>query len=692
MHFIRIRVIVLTDDGVAASRGPTHHDVAGLTWGQYMAKLVGDANAIYEDQGIGFRLAFDEATDVSFKQSTLLNTLQPSPMKKDANDNDDNPNGHARQREAWKYPGQAVVIWRDFDKSTETDFSAHSTGAHGDYIYLNKANSDRGVTLAHELGHFFHLEHTHDKNNGVETIADAAAKIREFVEAPGLTLAEKQARKPIGDSVFDNDLPGVTDTPPDPGPTLWKNVSSASANGHCDAALTKIDVTVDFASDALGKKQYTLAPDRRNFMSYFTHCESLGKPKISPVQRSVMETALQTGNRNGLLHTAAMNDDHKAWFFKGKRTIRYDISQDAADDGYPKSIADDWPGLPWAHVGAAAIWPDGRIFFFHDDEYVKYDRANRRVFPDYPKKIVDAWHGIWTRGLDAVLVGSDHAWFFKGNQCIKFDIAADKGEGVAHARTISDKFPGVWGTGIDAALRWPGGKVYFIKGDRFARFDVSSQQTDQDTRWLRGNWPGLWSKGVGAAVVWNDGAIRFVRDGEFISYSCLGDEPLDGYPKPLTRLGWKDFPWTTGFDAGAVWNNGKAYIFKGSQYLRIDLDSNAVDEKPRDIGPHWQGLGNEPIDALVRWNNGKAYAFRGDHYLQIDVASKTVISGKLDIATFWKGIPSQRYDAVIALWDYGKAYFFKDGHYWRYDIAADRKDDGYPSDIAAGRWWGLNWS
>ena len=37
----------------------------------------------------------------------------------------------------------------------------------------------------------------------------------------------------------------------------------------------------------------------------------------------------------------------KAMFFKGNRYIRYDISTDRSDAGYPKSIDNGtWPGLP----------------------------------------------------------------------------------------------------------------------------------------------------------------------------------------------------------------------------------------------------------------------------------------------------------------------------------------------------------
>ena len=88
---IRVQAIVLSNDGAPSGPPP-----AGGTWSTYVEKLIQEANQFYEDQGIGFRLRFDLSTDVAFKKSTLLNQLQPSPLKQDANGNDDDPNGRNR--------------------------------------------------------------------------------------------------------------------------------------------------------------------------------------------------------------------------------------------------------------------------------------------------------------------------------------------------------------------------------------------------------------------------------------------------------------------------------------------------------------------------------------------------------------------------------------------------------------------
>jgi hypothetical protein len=682
---IRIQAIVVSNDSVHSTPGPSQPASAvGKSWGDYVKELVDDANALYEDQEVGFRADFHPATDVAFVSSTLLNRDDnPTSPALDPNGNAAEPHERARQVDAWKYPGRVVIFLRDFDPAVADD-SVHSTGSYGDYVYFDKVADDaQGSTLAHELCHFFHVSHTFDLES--TTVADAAEQIRTYVEVK---------RNPVskGLDVFDGDAPTITDTPPDAG---WK-IYDGKFGSRCSGPDV-IPIFVNFQTAALSPlnpKRYDLKPDRTNLMSYFSKYRDplcTAHRTLSPMQKSVMEAALRTGNRNGLLHTAAMmSDNGKAYFFKADRYLRYDINDDRADQGYPKQISDGWPGLWPRHVDAAAVWPDGRTYFFKGDEYVKYDRENRKVFDGYPKKIKDHWPGVWWENLDAVLV-LDHktAYFFKESECQRYDIETDKA--VGERQSIASRWQGVWGAGIDAALAWDNGKVYFLKGDQYARYDLSQTATDQDFRRIEGFWPGLFFESIDAAVVWNDGSIRFVSGNQYINYNILGDEAREGYPHSLSSVMGKDFPWNDGFDAAAVWNNGKAYFFKDSQYVRLDLETKKMDRGPRLIGEGWEGLGNEPVDAVVLWNNGKAYFFRGDHYFQVDPDAKKVIAGPLSIAQFWQGVFKANLDGVIVLWDRGKAYFFKGNEYIRYDVAADRADAGYPARLNGGGWPGLRW-
>lgn len=91
------------------------------------------------------------------------------------------------------------------------------------------------------------------------------------------------------------------------------------------------------------------------------------------------------------------------------------------------------------------------------------------------------------------------------------------------------------------------------------------------------------------------------------------------------------------------------------------------------------------IVALV-WNESKAYFFRGNKYVRYDIAADRADEGyPQSISSGWAGVFESDLDAAV-VWPNGKAYFFKGDEYTRYDIAADRGDEGYPQSISA---WGL---
>jgi GH24 family phage-related lysozyme (muramidase) len=136
-----------------------------------------------------------------------------------------------------------------------------------------------------------------------------------------------------------------------------------------------------------------------------------------------------------------------------------------------------------------------------------------------------------------------------------------------------------------------------------------------------------------------------------------------------------------------VWNDQKAFFFRGSEYVRYDIAADRPDAGyPRPISPAWLGVFEDGIDAAVAWSNGKAYFFKGDEYIRYDIAADRADDNyPQPISSGWPGVFERDIDSA-ALWPNGKAYFFKDDAYVRYDVKNDSADKGYPSSISA---WAL---
>ncbi|MFW9995151.1 MAG: DUF6345 domain-containing protein [Candidatus Odinarchaeota archaeon] len=160
---------------------------------------------------------------------------------------------------------------------------------------------------------------------------------------------------------------------------------------------------------------------------------------------------------------------------------------------------------------------------------------------------------------------------------------------------------------------------------------------------------------------------------------------------------------TGGIDAavcGTDRRKGKAYFFKGNYYLRYDWDDDYVDANyPKRIAGHWDGFPSNftsGIDAAVLGDGprkGKAYFFKGNQYVRFDWDDDRVDSGyPKSIAGHWDGFPSNFTSGLNAgLYGdksfSGKAYFFKGDQYVRFDWDDDRVDSGYPKSMA-GLWYG----
>ena len=139
-------------------------------------------------------------------------------------------------------------------------------------------------------------------------------------------------------------------------------------------------------------------------------------------------------------------------------------------------------------------------------------------------------------------------------------------------------------------------------------------------------------------------------------------------------------------DAALLFNNGKAYFFKGSTYYRYNYNTRKS-ESPRTIGVQgWKGVPKN-VDAAVFHSNGQVYFFKGNKYYRYNIKKQKVDYTDL-IAKNWKGVPDN-IDAALRHVN-GKTYFFKGNKYYRYSPASKKVDK--EGTIGVHGWKGLSFA
>ncbi|GAA3930985.1 hemopexin repeat-containing protein [Litoribacillus peritrichatus] len=206
---------------------------------------------------------------------------------------------------------------------------------------------------------------------------------------------------------------------------------------------------------------------------------------------------------------------------------------------------------------------------------------------------------------------------------------------------------------IDAGLDKNSLKAYFFRNDaQYVRYDKLTDQSDsgypKETN--DSNWPGLNAyKDQITASFKKDAATSyfFLKNGQYINYDNVADKVRSGYPKDITSVTWPGLDsYKDQIEAALRWHNDKVYFFlSDGQYIRYDLDSDAVDSGyPKPINDDtWPGMRAYATDitAAVKWSDNLGYIF----------------------------LSNQRY--------------------LRYDLAEDRVEEGYPRRIDDGTWPGL---
>lgn len=189
-----------------------------------------------------------------------------------------------------------------------------------------------------------------------------------------------------------------------------------------------------------------------------------------------------------------------------------------------------------------------------------------------------------------------------------------------------------------AATSWGTGSGYLFSKGHFYRMDLLKGKLDQgaNSNW---NFPGLNSFHNGPsdidAIFKNNNHEAFIFKGnEYIKYNLEEGTVFPGYPKIINSNNWNGLSKFEGrgrkIDAAFSYGNHKVVFFKKDKIAILDLRSGkSLDGFPAKISKVFPELakfkgGARDIDAAINWGNGKAYIFKGKEYLRLDLKKGSV--------------------------------------------------------------------
>jgi Hemopexin len=221
----------------------------------------------------------------------------------------------------------------------------------------------------------------------------------------------------------------------------------------------------------------------------------------------------------------------------------------------------------------------------------------------------------------------DKAYFILGSHYVRYDPTADSVD-PGYPKPIAGNWGGVadiqFDSDLDVTATWANGKVYFFKGDRYARYDIASNRIDPGYPLpIADNWAGLGPAGfasnLSAAIDWGNGKAYFFKNDRYLRYDIAADRIDDGFPRAIAD-GWPGFA-GAGFGsdirAAINWGNGKAYFFKADRYLRYDITADRIDDGfPRAIAEGWPSLARVGFGAglAAAWVRQNPFAHLTDQF------------------------------------------------------------------------------
>lgn len=176
--------------------------------------------------------------------------------------------------------------------------------------------------------------------------------------------------------------------------------------------------------------------------------------------------------QNASIDAIVTTANKKTYVFKGSQY--WELTDEGVASGYPRSITDDWEGLP-PHVDAAFTWTNGNTYFFKGDNYWRFRDMTRDA--GYPKKISKGFPGV-PDNIDAAFrwSGNGKLYFFKNSQYWRFNPSKRPQVHEKYPKPISN-WEGLPDK-IDDALQYSNDYTYFFKDGQYWRFDDRAFRVD----------------------------------------------------------------------------------------------------------------------------------------------------------------------------------------------------------------------
>lgn len=202
--------------------------------------------------------------------------------------------------------------------------------------------------------------------------------------------------------------------------------------------------------------------------------------------------------------SAAFSIDKKVYYTRGRKYFSYNIEDGKTET--PKPIVETWPFLESvgferidvAFYGQDLLTESGeslrrKLFFIRKDQVIRVDIDKEAIDPGYPRPVAEEFPGLPFERLDVVLgVGRDTLYFFSGGSYVRFNTqknAVDEG----YPALIRARWIGVTFERVDAAIYWGNGKVYFFKDDLHVRYDMVTRRADPGyPKFIIGNYVEDW--------------------------------------------------------------------------------------------------------------------------------------------------------------------------------------------------------